>query len=86
MVSLMNINYGFKELICRCQNCDAMQILIFDGYLKMRESLYTWKFIWVNTILNHIDTSTIKTKNILKHSYPIGMVKCLILNINTWVL
>jgi hypothetical protein len=67
MVSLMNINNGFKELICRYQNCDAMQILIFDGDLKVRESLYTWIFIWVNTILNHIDTSTIKTKNILKH-------------------
>ena len=35
------------------------QILIFNGYLKVRESLYTQVIIWVNIILNHIDTRLI---------------------------
>ncbi len=28
-------------------------VLIFGGYMKVRDSLYTWVIIWVNTILNH---------------------------------
>ena len=31
-------------------------MVIFGGYVKVRESLYTWEIIWVNTFLNHIDT------------------------------
>ena len=42
-----------------CQNCNANPILIFSGCLKVRESLYTEVIIWVNTILNHIDTMVI---------------------------
>ena len=38
------------------QNCNTSQILILGGYLKMKESLYIQVTIWVNTILNHIDT------------------------------
>ena len=30
----------------------------FDGYLKLRESLYTQGINWVNTILHHIDIRT----------------------------
>jgi hypothetical protein len=34
--------------------------LMFDGYVKMRESLtYTWILIGAITILNHIDTKMI---------------------------
>ena len=38
---------------------ETNQILIFGGYLKMRESLYTLFLLLfrVNTVLNHIDTT-----------------------------
>ena len=39
--------------------CNTTQILKFGGYAKGRESLYTQVIIWVNTILNHIDTGMI---------------------------
>ena len=32
--------------------------MIFDIFVKMRESLYNWTIIWINIILNHIDTRT----------------------------
>ena len=51
--------HGIKEPIHGHQNCYTNQILIFGGYVKVKESLYTRVIIWVNTILNHIDTSTI---------------------------
>ena len=56
MVSIININNGIKEPTHGYQNCNTSQILIFGGYVKVRESLYTRVIIWVNTILNHIDT------------------------------
>ena len=31
----------------------------YGGYVKARESLYIQVIIWVNTILNHIDTKAI---------------------------
>ena len=34
-------------------------ILICDGYLKLKEFLFTQVINWVNTILNHVDTRTI---------------------------
>ena len=32
---------------------------MFDGYVEVRESLYTRVIIWVHTILDHIDTRVI---------------------------
>ena len=36
--------------------------MIFGGYVKVKESLYTQVIIWVNAILNHIDTWVISSK------------------------
>ena len=51
-----NINIGVKEPIHGYQNCNTTKILIFGGYVKVRESLYIRVTIWVNTILHHIRT------------------------------
>ena len=59
MASLININNGIKEPTCGYQNCKSCQILIFGGYIKVRESLYTLIIIWFNTFVNHIDTRAI---------------------------
>ena len=56
MVSSININNGIKEPTRGYQNCN---ISLIDGYVKVRESLYTRVIIWVITILNHIDTRKI---------------------------
>ena len=56
MVSMINTNNGIPEPTLGYQNCNTSQILIFDAYVNVRESLYTRVIIWVNTILNHIDT------------------------------
>ena len=32
---------------------------MYNGYVKVREFLYTQDIIWVNTILNHIHTKLI---------------------------
>ena len=37
----------------------SSQILLFGGYVKVKESFYTRVIIWVITILNHIDTTAI---------------------------
>ena len=58
---------------------------MFDGYVKARESLYTWVIIWDNNILDHIDNRVtlprykilawyidlkgIENKNTAKHLY-----------------
>ena len=47
---------GIKEPNYGYQICKTNQILICGGYVKVRESLYTWLIIWVNTIPNYIDT------------------------------
>ena len=57
MVSIIKINNGIVEPTYGHQNCYTSQILIFGGYLKVRESLHTRVTIWVNTISNHIDTT-----------------------------
>jgi hypothetical protein len=36
------------------QNCNTNQMLLFGGYIKVRESLHAQVNIWVNTILNYI--------------------------------
>ena len=59
MVSMIYINNGIKEPTHGYQNCNTNQIMIFGGYLKVRESLSTRVIIWVNTILNHIDIRAI---------------------------
>ena len=41
MVSKININSGIKKPICGYENCNTSQILIFGGYVKVRESLNT---------------------------------------------
>ena len=41
MESLINIDNGIKEPTHGYQNCNTSQILIFGGYVKVRESLYT---------------------------------------------
>ena len=48
MVSITDINNGIKEPTRGYQNCIASQILIYGGYLKFRESLYTQVIIWVS--------------------------------------
>ena len=49
MVSIMNINNGIKESTCGYQNYDTMQILVYGGYAKVRESLHTRVIIWATT-------------------------------------
>ena len=34
-------------------NCNTNQILVFGGYVILRESLYTQAIIWVKSILNN---------------------------------
>lgn len=41
------------------QNCNTSEMVIFGGYVKVRESLYTRVIVWVNTILKRIDIGTI---------------------------
>jgi hypothetical protein len=48
-----------EDLNHACQNYNASQILMFDEYIKVRQSLYTYVIIWVNTILKHNDAKTI---------------------------
>ena len=59
MVSIININKSIKEPFRGYQICNTNQILIFGGYVKARESLHIRVIIWVNTILNCTNTSTI---------------------------
>ena len=59
MVVIINISNGKKEPTHGYQNCNTSQILIFGGYLKVRESLCTQVLIWVNTILTISDTRVI---------------------------
>ena len=58
-ISKINVNNGTKESTHGYQNCNTTEILIFGGYVKVRESLCTRVSIWVNTILSHIDTRAI---------------------------
>ena len=48
-----------KNLLLGIENCNSGHILIFGGYVKVRESLYTRGVIWVHTISNRIDTRAI---------------------------
>ena len=55
------------------QNCKTSQTLIFGGYFKERESLYTRVVIWVNTIIIHIDTRAILPKYTDPHNIETNM-------------
>ena len=46
----ININDGIKEPTWGYQNCNTIQILIFGGHVKVRESYYTQIITWVKTI------------------------------------
>ena len=59
MVLIININKGIKEFTCGYQDCNISHILLFGGYVEVRDSLYTRVVISVNDILNHIDTRMI---------------------------
>jgi hypothetical protein len=41
------------------QNCNTTQILLFGGYVNVRQSLYPRVTIWVNISLKHIVIRTI---------------------------
>ena len=57
MGSMININNGIQKPTYGYQNCNTNQKLICGGYVNVRESLCTRVIIWVNTILDHIDTT-----------------------------
>ena len=48
-----------KDIPVGYQKNYAILLLIFDGSITAREHLYTEDIIWVNTILNYIDTRTL---------------------------
>ena len=56
MVLIMKITHGINKRTHGHQNCITNRMLIFCGYVKVREYLYTQVIIQVNTILSHIDT------------------------------
>ena len=56
IVSIININNSIKEPTHGYQNWNTSHILIFGGCVKVRDPLYTQVIIWVDAILNHIDT------------------------------
>ena len=41
MILIVNINNGCNEPIHGHQNCNSSQMLIFGGYINVRECLYT---------------------------------------------
>ena len=59
MVSIMNTNKWYPKRTHRYQNYSLDHIMIFGGYVEVRESLYTRVIICVNNTLNQIDTRTI---------------------------
>ena len=56
LASIININNGIEEPTHGYQHCNTSQILIFGGYVKVRERLFTRVIVWVDTTVNHIDT------------------------------
>ena len=99
LVAIINTNNGIKEPTRRYQSCNTNRIMIFSGHVKVRESLSTQVIIWVNTILNHIDTRAVLPRyagsrmkyrarwywkqKYVNYSYPTGLKKCEILIIDT---
>ena len=73
------------------QYCNTYQILICDGYVKSRESLYTKPIIGINIISNYVDIIVVLLsmrvlvmyinlneilKNTTKYPYPTSIKKC----------
>ena len=59
MVSTINIINSIKEATRGYQNCNTNQLLIFGGYVQVREAMCTCVIIWVNTILMNNNVGTI---------------------------
>ena len=60
---MINIYNGIKNLCTHgYQNCSTSRILIYGGYVKVRESLSTRVITCVDTILNHIDPRAILSR------------------------
>ena len=76
MVSVININNRIKEPTHGYQKCNTSQKLILRGILRVRESLNTRVIIWINSILNHIDTRVESLRHegscILSHMLILG--------------
>ena len=52
MITIININIGIKEPTRGHQNCNTNPTLIFGGYLKVVESLFTQVIIWLIAFYN----------------------------------
>jgi hypothetical protein len=50
-VSIINISNDIKEPTHGNQNCYNTQILIFGGYVKVKESLHIRISVWLSIIL-----------------------------------
>ena len=88
-----------KNLHVGYPHCHISQMLMFGGFVKARESLYTRVTVWVSTILYHVDNSAMSPKcpgscmlfisywfwnrNIVEYPYPVGIHKCKIFIIDT---
>ena len=73
MVVIRNVNDGIEEAIWPVAKLFYQSSIDTRGCHKMRESLYTWVIIWLNTIL----TPGIKNKIIHKYPYPSAMKNAL---------
>ena len=62
MISIININNGIQESTSEYQNYNTSQILIFDGYVKVREFLDIQTVISINTSLKCIGTRAISSR------------------------
>jgi hypothetical protein len=58
-ISKINVNNDMMYQTHKYQYRNTNQILLFGGYVEVRESLCMVFIIWVQNIQNHIDTTTI---------------------------
>ena len=56
MILVIDVNNGIKEPTQGYLDCNALEGLMFVGYFKVRETMYTQV---ISTILDHIDNKTI---------------------------
>ena len=59
LVPIINTVMVSKNLPVDIKILIPVKFLVFSEYVKMRESFSTRVIIWVNTILNHIDTRAV---------------------------
>jgi hypothetical protein len=89
MVSIINIDNGIKEPTRGHQNCNANKTLVFNGCIKVRESLYTQLLFGSIPVLTmlivflgmivfawYIDPHGIENKSIIKYPYPTSIKIC----------